>query len=161
VTFLPYDEIPDAADQLNVGEIIQRYARRTGDTPDNHHLSRKPVVQGQWVHNCSQAGRLLEYSNGWEILSVFRISLTVSWLICRVNEDVDDLETQEDDFEAQEEDIPSPSEDYGYAAPTIPIVEQVPSFAIPKVQSPSCQIPQTSSLEETLCRVMRASFGSG
>jgi hypothetical protein len=55
----------------------------------------------------------------------------------------------------------SPSEEYGYAAPTIPIVKQVPSFAIPKVQSPSCQIPQTSSLEETLCRVMRASFGSG
>jgi hypothetical protein len=57
--------------------------------------------------------------------------------------------------------MPSPSEEYSHAAPTIPIVEQVPSFAIPKVQSPSCQIPQTSSLEETLCRVMRASFGSG
>jgi hypothetical protein len=77
VTFLPYEEIPDAADQLNVADIIQRYARRTGDIPDNHHLSRKRVVQGQWVHNCSQAGRLLEYSDGWEILSVFRISFTI------------------------------------------------------------------------------------
>jgi hypothetical protein len=161
VGFQSYHEIPDAADQLNLADIIQRYARRTEHTFDHRHRYRKRVVQGQWVHNCSQAGRLLEYSDGWEILSVFWISLTVSWLICRVNEDVDDLEPQEDDFEAEEEDMPSPSEDYGYAAPTIPIVEQVPSFAIPKLQRPSCQIPQTSSLEETLCRVMRASFGSG
>ena len=161
VVFGSSEETPDEAHPTNVADFIQRYSRRTGDIRDTYHRSRKRVVQGQWVHECAKAERTQFYSDGWEILSVFRICPNFSWLIYRVNEKVDDVEAAEDDREAQEEDAPSSVEEYGYAASTSRIIPQVPSLAIPKVPRPSCQIRQTSTLEETLCRVMRVSFGSG
>ena len=59
------------------------------------------------------------------------------------------------------EDRPTPHPENCYAASASPITPQVQSFAMPKDPKLSCQIRQTSDSEETLCRLMRASFGSG
>jgi hypothetical protein len=48
-------------------EVIQMFARRTGQIPDTGQL-RIPVIQAQWVYDCIQERRRFKYSDGWEIL---------------------------------------------------------------------------------------------
>jgi hypothetical protein len=59
---------PDAANQLSVSDVIQRFARRTKNSLDRQWGRRRPVVQSQWVHECVNLGRLVRYDAGWEVM---------------------------------------------------------------------------------------------